>query len=44
MPFLIGVVAALIVGAVTLGSAAGAAVAFAFATIAVYLLLPVLAP
>lgn len=44
MPLLIGVLAALVVGAATLGSAAGTLVALVFATTATYLLLPVLAP
>jgi hypothetical protein len=44
MPFLIGALAALVISATTLGSMVAAALAFAFATIATYLCLPVLAP
>ncbi len=44
MPLLIGALAALAVGAATLGSAAGAAVAFVCATAAASLFLPVVAP
>ena len=44
MPFLIGTLAALVVGAATLGSVTAAVVAFVFATTAAYLYLPVLAP
>jgi hypothetical protein len=44
MPFLVGALAALVVGAATLGSAIAAGVAFVFATAMTYLYLPVLAP
>lgn len=44
MPLLIGALAALAVGAATLGSATAAVVVFVFATTAAYLFLPVLAP
>jgi len=44
MPLVIGALAALVVGGATLGSAAGAFVAFVFATTSAYLFLPVLAP
>jgi hypothetical protein len=44
MPILIGALAALLVGATTLGSLIATVLAFVFATTATYLCLPVLAP